>query len=130
MRLLTCVADYAVGQKLYDNPGDESLKGVHAGFAAATGVLFGVNTVTGVWNLWEGRNDPNHKTLRMTHGILMLAAGAGFLATAMLAPNSGHHEVGPIYQDLSGQRSTHRTVALTSMGIATFSYLLMVFGAH
>jgi hypothetical protein len=121
------VANYVVGQDLYNNPGDESKKGLHAGLAATTGVLFGVNTVTGAWNLWEGRKDPSHRTKRMTHGILMIAADVGFLATAMLAPESdeGEHSGAASYTD---QRSTHRTVALTSMGIATVSYLIMLFG--
>ena len=121
------VANYVVGQDLYNNPGDESKKGLHAGLAATTGVLFGVNTVTGAWNLWEGRKDPNHRTKRMTHGILMMAADVGFLATAMLAPESdeGEYSGGASYTD---QRSTHRTVALTAMGIATVSYLIMLFG--
>jgi len=121
------VANYFVGQDLYNNPGDESMKGAHAGLAAATGVLFGVNTVTGAWNLWEGRKDPNHRTKRMTHGMLMMAADVGFLATAMLAPESDEDEYskGPATTD---GRSTHRAVALTSMGIATISYLIMLFG--
>jgi hypothetical protein len=123
------VANYVVGQDLYNNPGDESKKGLHVGLAATTGILFGANSVLGVWNLWEGRKDPNHKTLRMTHGILMLASGAGFLATAMLAPNT---EEDGYYNptDSTNQRSTHRTVALTSMGVATVGYLIMLFGAH
>jgi hypothetical protein len=124
------VADYIVGQDLYNNPGDESKKGLHAGLAATTGVLFGVNTFTGAWNLWEGRKDPNHKKLRMTHGILMMAADVGFLATAMLAPSSEGDDISPIYHDNSSERSTHRAVALTSMGIATVGYLIMLFGAH
>jgi hypothetical protein len=124
------VANYIVGQDLYNNPGDESKKGLHAGLAATTGVLFGVNTFTGAWNLWEGRKDPNHKKLRMTHGILMMAADVGFLATAMLAPESEGDDISPIYQDNSSGRSTHRTVALTSMGIATVGYLIMLFGAR
>jgi hypothetical protein len=123
-------ANYIVGQDLYNHPGDESKKGLHAGLAATTGILFGVNTVTGAWNLWEGRKDPNHRKLRMTHGFLMMAADIGFLATAMLAPESGEHEIGPIYQDNASGRSTHRTVALTSMGIATVGYLIMLFGAR
>lgn len=123
------VANYFVGQHLYDNPGDESMKGAHVGLVTGTAVLFGVNTVTGVWNLWEGRKDPNRGRLRTTHGILMLAAGAGFLATAALAPES-EYEAGAIYQDPSSRRSTHRTVALTSMGVATVSYLLMLFGGR
>jgi hypothetical protein len=124
------VANYVVGQDLYNHPGDESKKGLHAGLAATTGVLFGVNTVTGAWNLWEGRKDPSHRKLRMTHGFLMMAADVGFLATAMLAPSSEGDEIGPIYQDNASGRSTHRAVALTSMGIATVGYLIMLFGAH
>jgi hypothetical protein len=121
------VANYFVGQELYNNPGDESMKGAHAGLVAATGVLFGVNTVTGAWNLWEGRKDPNHRAKRMTHGILMIAADVGFLATAMLAPESEEDEHYGNPGSTDG-RSTHRAVALTSMGIATVSYLIMLFG--
>ena len=123
------VANYLVGQDLYNNPGDESMKGAHVGLVTGTAVLFGVNTVTGAWNLWEGRKDPNHRKLRMTHGILMIAADVGFLATAALAPES-EYESGAISQDPGSGRSTHRAVALTSMGVATFSYLLMLFGGR
>ena len=115
-------ANYYLGQQLYDNPGDESKKGLHGGIAATTAVLFGFNSVTGVWNLLEARKDPNHRTKRTIHGILMLAADAGFLATAAMAPNSE----GP-YTDYTNQKSTHRTVALTSMAVATVGYLMMLF---
>ena len=122
------VAEYVVGQDLYNNPGSsESKRGAHGALAGSIGVLFGVNSVTGVWNLWEARKDPNHRTLRTVHGILMLVADAGFVATGALAP--GEQEDGGAYLD-TGRRSTHRTVALTSMGIATFSYLLMLFGGR
>jgi hypothetical protein len=123
------VANYFVGQDLYNNPGDESMKGVHAGLVTGTAILFGANTVTGVWNLWEGRKDPSHRTRRMTHGILMIAADVGFMATAALAPEF-EEEHDQTYGDYTNQRSTHRTVALTSMGIATVSYLIMLFGSH
>jgi hypothetical protein len=123
------VANYFVGQELYNNPGDESMKGAHTGLVAGTAVLFGVNTVTGVWNLYEGRKDPNHRTRRMTHGILMMAANVGFLATAALAPESEEDDYYGSPSSTDG-RSTHRTVALTSMGIATVSYLIMLFGSR
>jgi hypothetical protein len=114
------VAQYAVGQKLYDGNASDSTRSAHSALAAGTAVLFGVNTVTGVWNLSEGRKDPNHRTKRMVHGILMAVADAGFVATGALAPENeeGHS---------SGNRSTHRTVALTSMGVATVAYLMMLF---
>ena len=53
-----------------------------------TAALFAVNTVTGVWNLSEGRKDPNHRTKRMVHGILMAVADAGFVATGVMTPDS------------------------------------------
>jgi len=120
------VANYFVGQDLYNHPGDESKKGLHDGLVASTAVVFGMNTVTGVWNLWEGRKDPNHRTKRMTHGILMIIADVGFMATAALAPDYENEHGG--VPTTSGGASTHRTVALTSMGIATVSYLIMLFG--
>jgi hypothetical protein len=113
------IAQYAVGQKLYDGNASDSTRSAHGALAASTAVLFGVNTVTGVWNLGEGRKDPNNRTKRMLHGILMLAADAGFVATGALAPDDDEGERG-------GNRSTHRTVALTSMGVATVAYLMML----
>ncbi len=75
------------GQSLYNNP-TEGRKSAHLAVATGMGVLFGVNAVTGVWNLLEARKDPNGRTRRMVHGILMLAASGGFVATAATAPES------------------------------------------
>lgn len=118
------VANYFVGQDLYNNGGgSESESGVHGFLGATTGVLFGMNSVTGVWNLLEARKDPSHKTKRTIHGILMLAADAGFVATGMMTPDDDG-----TYDSYSSQRKTHRTVALTSMAIATVAYVIMLFG--
>jgi hypothetical protein len=117
-------AQFAVGQKLYNGTGSDGTKSLHGALAAGTGVLFGVNTVTGVWNLAEGRKDPNHRTKRMVHGILMLVADAGFVATGLLAPESEHGEFP--YEGGGTSASTHRTVALASMGVATVAYLMML----
>ncbi len=112
------VAQFAVGQKLYNGNGSDSTRSVHSALAAGTGALFGVNTITGGWNLYEGRKDPNRKTKRVVHGVLMLVADAGFVATGALAPDDeGEGGV---------SRSTHRTIALSSMGVATVSYLIML----
>ena len=116
------VGEFAIGQKLYSGRGSESLRGAHSGLAAGTAVLFGVNSVTGVWNLWEGRKNPAGRAKRMIHGILMLGADAGFVATAALAP---HDEEERQVRSMD-RRSTHRTVALSSMGVAAFSYLYML----
>ncbi len=112
-----------VGQELYNGTGSESLQGTHSALAAGVAVLFAANTVTGVWNLVEASKNPNGRTKRLVHGILMLCADAGFVATGALAPDDDEG-----YGGSSGSGpSTHRTVALISIGIATVGYLYMLF---
>jgi hypothetical protein len=115
-----------LGQKLYNGDASDSVRSAHTAVAVGTGVLFGVNTVTGVWNMVEGRKDPNRKTKVKVHGILMLLADAGFAATGFLAPET-EYENG--FESTSGvSRSTHRAIALSSMGVATIAYLVMLLG--
>jgi len=111
------VTEVVLGQKLYDGDASDSVRSAHSAVAGGVGVLFGVNTVTGVWNMWEARKDPNGKKRRLIHGLSMLGADVGFVATGMLAPE----------HDEEGNKSLHRNVALTSIGIATGSYLYMLF---
>ena len=110
-------AQYVLGNKLDEGGASETVRATHAGIATAMVGLFGVNTVTGVWNMWEARNDPNGKTRRLTHGILMLASDAGFVATGLLAPTN----------DGGGNRDLHKSVAITSIALATTGYLIMLF---
>ena len=118
------VAQYAVGQKLYAGTGSDSTRSVHGALAATTAALFAVNTVTGAWNLSESRKDPNHRTKRTIHGVLMLVADAGFVATGMMAPDNEHEGEGNGSSGTSA--STHRSVAIASMGVATVAYLMML----
>jgi hypothetical protein len=117
------VTEGFLGQSLYDNP-TSGKKTAHLAVAAAIGGLFAVNTVTGVWNLVEARKDPHDRKRRLAHGILMLAADAGFLATAATGPSQ--EEGGSV----EGSRSTHRAIAFTSIALATTGYLIMLFGGH
>jgi hypothetical protein len=112
------ITQFALGQKLYSGDYGDGTKDAHTAVAIGTATLFGVNTVTGVMNLWEARKDPNKNTKKKVHGIMMLTASAGFVATGFLAPDD----------EGEGDRSAHRAVALTSMGIATVAYLIMLFG--
>jgi hypothetical protein len=111
------VAEYLVGEKLFDGDGSGNLKSTHQALATGIGVLFGVNTVTGAWNLWESRHDADGRARRTTHAALMLLSDAGFVATASLAPEGDEGE--------SDGRSRHRTVAIGSMGVSLASYLMM-----
>lgn len=109
-------AQYWAGEKLFDDPDDSSAKSAHGALAIGIASLFAVNTVTGVWNLWEARKDPNGRTRRLVHGLLMLGADAGFAATGALAPDG----------DDDARRSTHRNVAIASMGVSVASYVYML----
>lgn len=119
------VAEGVIGQSLYNDP-TAGKRTAHLWVATGIGVLFGVNSVTGVWNLAEGRKDPNGRTRRMTHSILMLAADATFLATAMTGP--GHHFRNPSEYDSS--RSLHRSLAFTSVSLASAGYAMMFVWRH
>jgi hypothetical protein len=114
-----------VGQSLYTSP-TPGKKTAHLVVADAIAGLFAVNSVTGVWNLLEARHDPEGRGRRLVHGILMLAADAGFLATAMLGPEHEHGRAGAFERS----PSTHRAVAFASLGTASIGYALMLFGGH
>lgn len=111
------VAQYVVGSKLYDSGSAEGNKDAHEMLAAATAGLFGINTVTGLWNLWDGRADPNERGRKLTHSVLMLLADAGFVATGILADGAE--------DGAAGGASTHRAVAIGSMALSTASWLIM-----
>ena len=115
-----------LGQQLYNDPQGRlsSYKTPHIVVGTAITGLFALNTVTGVWNLVEAWKDPNHKTLRLVHGIMMLGADAGFVAAYGTGPG-GRNLV-----NIDTQKGTHRAVVFTTMGVATAGYLLMLFGNH
>jgi len=118
--------ELALGQSLYDGNGSDTKKGLHAAVGAGLATLFAVNSVTGLWNMFgaEGRREKEGRKLRLVHGLLMLAADAGFVATFATAPESEEDGSSSAY---SG-RSTHRAIAITSIGLGTAGYLIMLFG--
>jgi hypothetical protein len=115
------VAEFVLGQSLYNNPpGTSGTRTAHS--AAAIGVvsLFGLNTITGVWNLWDSRHDSTGRARRYIHAALMLASDAGFVAAEASAPGRRRAVRDP------GSRARHRTIALTSMGVALTGYGMML----
>jgi len=117
-----------LGQSLY-NDSTEGKRSAHAAVGASIGVLFGVNTVTGVWNLIEARKDPDGRGRRILHGLLMLAADAGFVATAAWAPSEDDDRENGTFTT-NGDRGVHRNLAIASISTATVGYLIMLFGGH
>jgi hypothetical protein len=51
--------EFALGQSLYNDPARGSKRTAHGIVGAGIVGLFAANTVTGVWNLWESRQDQN-----------------------------------------------------------------------
>jgi hypothetical protein len=113
-------AEYVLGERLLkeERTGFPSsgLKTAHTTVALGLGALFTVNTVTGVWNLWESRSDPANRALRVIHSVAMLGADAGFV----WAGASG----GSAKNNLSSANN-HRTIAVSSMALATAGTVMM-----
>lgn len=111
-------AEWWLGQKLIasgNGPG-AWVRPTHAVVAGALGALFAVNTVTGVWNLWDSRQSTDDRALVWTHSALMLASDAGFAITGALA-HGAHTSI--------SRQNQHRNAALVSMSLATAGTLLM-----
>jgi hypothetical protein len=114
--------EWILGQKLYNFTGGRAVHTAHGWVAGGLAGLFGVNTVTGVWNMMEARKDPNGHTKRLIHGILMLASDAGFMASGLTAPGRRFVDV----QQWENARRLHRDVAITSMVTALTGYVIML----
>lgn len=110
-------AEWWLGQKLIgfgDVPG--WVKPAHGAVAATLGGLFAINTVTGLWNLYDSRNSTDDRALVWTHSALMLAADAGFMITGALAGDA---------EESTSRSNQHRNAAIASMSLATAGTLLM-----
>jgi hypothetical protein len=116
-------AQFVAGEVLLSNreapPG--WARKVHGPAAGAVAGLFLVNTVTGGLNLIEGLPDPEGRGRRLLHGLLMLVADGGFVATGITAANAGRY-----VENTNRVKTTHRKIAYASMGVATVSYLIML----
>jgi hypothetical protein len=122
-------AEVALGQSLYNTPANAgSRRGLHAAIGSGIVGLFGVNTVTGAWNLFgEGWSDRDGRTLRLVHGLLMMAADVGFLAASATGPNSEGRRGALTFET---DKVTHRNIAIASISVGTAGYLLMLLGNH
>jgi hypothetical protein len=79
---------YVAGRQLWDNERDAPTwaKTTHRVGATALAGLFTVNTVTGLWNLWDSRSVTQGRALRYVHALTMLTARRRLHPTP--APNS------------------------------------------
>jgi hypothetical protein len=119
--------ELALGESIYSNPDSGAKKGIHGAVGAGIIGLFGVNGVTGIWNLWESRHDENGRKLRIVHSVLMLAASGGFVATWATAPSTHNVNTPQGLATFDNNRVLHRNLAISSIGVGTAGYLIMLF---
>lgn len=110
---------YAAGARIWKkgrNAPAWARNGHRVGAATIAGV-FTVNTVTGLWNLWDSRSVPQGRVRRYLHATSMLVADAGFTwAGAKLSEEA--------FTSFD-KRRLHRQVALSSIGLSVTSGVLM-----
>jgi hypothetical protein len=120
------VAEYSLGENLINDASPAGwIKPSHVAVASGIGVLFTVNTVTGLWNLWDSRHDETGRTRRTVHSVMMLLSDAGFTAAAALAPSRDHG-----FADASTYQhrvNVHRGVAIGSFALSTVGGAMMWF---
>jgi hypothetical protein len=117
------VVQSVAGNQLYvadqnGSPRPGWAKSTHSLGAAGLGALFTLNTVTGVWNLWESRDNEVGRTRRLVHSALLLASDAGFAWSGIKLASDAKNS--------SSSRQQHRNVAYVSMGTALAGYGVML----
>ena len=115
-------ASYFTGDRLFkDGPEAPAwVRNTHRISATSVAVLFGVNAITGGWNLWEARHDADGRSRRLLHSGLFMAATAGFAYSGAVLADQAERS--------ADKRREHRTVNLISMGLSTGSVLVMLLG--
>ena len=109
-------SEWYLGDQLLNGNGSSNEKNLHSVVAGSLGVLCGVNTVSGLWNLYDSRKDPSDRKKKIIHSILMLTADAGFAATGLAAGDA---------EEDADRRNLHKNLALTSMGVSTVGTVMM-----
>jgi hypothetical protein len=117
-------AQSIAGNQMYQSGGPTPswAKSMHSVGAGGLAALFTVNTVTGVWNLWETRSQSEGRTRRLLHSGLMLASDAGFAYAGI--------KLGPDATRSGDRRREHRRMAYISMSGALLGYATMLVGSR
>ena len=102
----------AAGNELYQkgSGADGWARNGHRIGATGLATVFGVNTVTGLWNLWDSRAVTQGRTRRTIHALLMLASDAGFAYAGIKLSEDAEQS--------ADARRKHRNTAYASMGVA------------
>jgi hypothetical protein len=112
-------AQYVAGERLFkeSSAAPQWAKFTHRAGATTLAGIFTVNTVTGLWNLWDSRMVPNHRALRTTHALMMLTADAAFTYAGARLSNDAEQSL--------EKRKLHRTIALSASGLTLANGVMM-----
>jgi len=112
-------AQWAAGERLYKDSraAPTWAKTTHRVGATLLAGMFTVNTVTGLWNLWDSRSQPENRALRTVHALTMLAADGAFTYAGAKLSNEAENS--------ASKRREHRTIALSAMGLTAASGVMM-----
>jgi hypothetical protein len=112
-------AQWAAGKRLFDESKEAPTwaKTTHRVGATALAAGFTVNTVTGLWNLWDSRSQESGRALRIAHGLTILVADAAFTYAGARLSEEAEQSI--------AKRRQHRTVALSAMALTTISGMAM-----
>jgi len=110
---------WTAGQQIWEKGPDApawARTGHRIGATTLAGI-FAVNTVTGVWNLWDSRHTTQNRGLRYMHALSMITADAGFTWAGAVLSEKAETDF--------NARKLHRTVALSCIGLTVTSGVLM-----
>ena len=105
-------AQALAGNEIYKDPHNapDWAKTTHRVGATGLATVFTLNTVTGLWNLWDSRAASQGRTRRTAHALLMLASDAGFTYAGVKLADEAENSV--------EKRREHRAWAYGSMATA------------
>src|SRR6478672_10204202 len=105
-------AQAIAGNEIFKDPHNapDWAKTTHRVGAAGLATVFTLNTVTGLWNLWDSRSAAQGRTRRTAHALLMLASDAGFTYAGVRLSDQAENSV--------DKRREHRAWAYGSMATA------------
>jgi hypothetical protein len=100
------------GNEIFKDPHNapDWAKTTHRVGATGLATVFTLNTVTGLWNLWDSRAATQGRTRRTAHALLMLASDAGFTYAGVKLSDEAENSV--------EKRREHRAWAYGSMATA------------
>jgi hypothetical protein len=113
-------AQALAGNEIFKDPQNapDWAKTTHRVGATGLATVFTLNTVTGLWNLWDSRAATQGRTRRTAHALLMLASDAGFTYAGVRLSDDAENSL--------AKRREHRAwaygsiaTALTGVAVAT-----------